>query len=108
MLNFLTQLFETGEVIVPRHDSSSPQELRRLLAEFDAINRENWNGTAPEFDAVSAAASAKAMLLLCQTVVYREIDEYTVEARLAEVGASPLQSAAVHYRADLVLRFIAV
>lgn len=106
MLDFLKQLFEDGEVTVPRDVSGDMESVRRLLIFTERIWREDWPGTAPGFDVDAAAKAAAVLLTLCQATAYRELDEYVVSEHLERIGLTTSDSVSTHYSVDLVLRFL--
>ena len=106
MMDFLKSLFESGEVTVPRSVTDDSESVQRLLIVTERIWRESWPGTAPAFNVNVAHQAADVLLLLCQSVVYRELDEGQVAAQLQQVGLHPDDSPSTHYSADMLLRFL--
>ena len=106
MLNFLTQLFETSDIVVPRQSVDGNERLAPYLIECELINRDEWNGNAPEFDVNVAMKAAHVLLLFCRAVVYRELDEGFVSDQLASIALPETSTATVFYSADLTLRFL--
>ena len=106
MLTFLTQLFETGEIIVPREAAADSDAVRLLLSRCESIARTDWPGIAPEFDVDVAEKSAMALLVFCQATVYRELDEREIQQRLNSIELAGQPTPTRHYSADLVLQFL--
>ena len=65
-----------------------------------------WPGLAPEFNVEVALTATQVVLLFCQSVLYRELDEVFVANRIRNLGISNAESASSQYSGDLVLRFL--
>ncbi|MEZ6130093.1 MAG: hypothetical protein R3C59_15520 [Planctomycetaceae bacterium] len=106
MNDFLLQLFDTGEIVVPRHVDMDDNAIAGCLNEAEAVWKQNWPGTAPPFVQPVAQKAAQVLLHLCQAVVYRELDEVHVAEQLRSIALVPRDDAGVHYSADLLFRFL--
>jgi len=106
LLAFLSQLFETGEITVPREPTGTESEICEFLSTAESVWRQSWPGTPPEFDARIASQAAMTLFVFCQGVVYREIDEFMIRERLSAAGLQPGDTPSAHYSADLTLRFL--
>ena len=105
MESFLRQLFETGEITVPR-DASSLENAAELLSERDRLVRLNCPGIAPPYDPNVAMKAARTLLLFCQAAVYRDMDAAAVRAQLNSIALSAVDTPSCHYSADLMLQFL--
>lgn len=106
MIDFIQNLFEDGEIVVPRAVTCSPESVERLLIFSERIWRKQWPGKAPTFRPDVAAKAAAVLCSLCQATVYRELDENTIAAQLDSTELAIEDSAEAWYSADLALRFL--
>jgi len=105
---FLTRLFENGAVQVPQFAPISRRERDaacETLIEFESQYRLSLAGIPPSFDPEIACEAAQMLYRVCQCLVYRELEPKEVLPK-ATLIAGPAGVAAMHYSADLVLRFL--
>ncbi|WP_157447633.1 hypothetical protein [Chthoniobacter flavus] len=101
---FLIQLGENGLAVVSDQETIGGA-VEEIVRGWDAVQRQNLPGTAP--DLVPAAATWAAIRLYrgCQALVCREIPPAEMAAFLREPCPCP-ESPAVDYSVDLVFRFL--
>lgn len=101
-------LFENGCVQVPpagQISSGEFDEAERVLVEFEREYRLSLVGAPPAFDVKIGCETALALYRICQCLVYRElIPQEVLSEPQPNHGAAT--SAAVHYSADVTLRFL--
>lgn len=104
MLEFLAQLFSTGELVVPAAEDLTGVE--DFLTQVELIWRNQLPGVAPAFDAKVAMSAARVVLLFAQAIIDRSIEVIAVQERLAKIGLTAADHASTIYSADLLLRFL--
>jgi hypothetical protein len=109
LVGFLNALFDSGRVRVgPWERDSSPAALSAaadVLAEREALVRDEFPGDAPDFRPAAALWAATMIHRACQLAVYRDLDAVTMEKSLAAPGPDSSE-AANHYSVDIVLQFL--
>jgi hypothetical protein len=103
-VEFVQSLLETGRVKVPAGDAPI-EDLDPAVAELDRAARTDAPSEAPPLVAPAASWGLQILYRACQALVFREIDAETVRRTLAEPCPLP-PSPAVHYSADLSLRYL--
>jgi hypothetical protein len=101
---FVHALLETGRVKVPPGDEPL-DGVERAVAELDRGARIGAAFEPPELAAPAAAWALTAVYRACQALVFREIDADAVRRTLAVPCPLP-PAPAVHYSADLSLRYL--
>jgi hypothetical protein len=101
---FLTQLAENGVAVVSSAEGLTESADDILLA-WDAIQRANFPGAAPELIPEAAAWAAARLYRGCQALVCREMPPADA-ARLLREPCPHTPSPAVDYSVDLVFRFL--
>ncbi len=103
MDTFLRQLSETGHVSVRPFGAEVGED--DWLPELDRRARLELPGEAPVLSLPAARWAAATFYRACQLLVCRDVPADEVTAALAE-GCPQARSPAVHYSADLVLRYL--
>jgi hypothetical protein len=76
-----------------------------LLAEREALIRDEFPGDAPEYQPAAALWAATLFHRACQLAVYRDLDAATIEMSLTAPGPDAAE-AANHYAVDIVFGFL--
>ena len=105
----LTALFDHGRIQVapPQAEFSRDemQEAQHVLAEQEAVLRQEFPGTAPPLAMPVAVWAATIFARVCQLAVYRDLDAGAVEELLAP-PCPAAEPASRHWSVDLVFRFL--
>ena len=106
MAAFLTELFESGRVViasdsVPDFDS----EADALLVSAERISALNFAGSAPRFSLRTAQSASRILYCACQFLVCRAIEAKDIKTALTERCAEP-HSPEIDYSADLLFQFL--
>ena len=101
---FLNQLGENGVAIVSDHQEIGGS-VEETVRNWDAVQRLNLPGNAPELLPEAAAWAATRLYHACQALVCREMPPAQMAAMLREPCPCPA-SPAVDYSVDLVFRFL--
>jgi hypothetical protein len=92
-------LWENGLSTTPAHEA----EVVAFLANEYAVERLDYPGTAPDFEAGAALWAARTVYMAAQLVLYRQQPPHDLPALLPALR--PISAAAV-LSADLTLRFL--
>jgi hypothetical protein len=101
---FLTQLAEAGVAVVS-NDAAVDGSVHDITHTWDAAQRANLPGIAPEFIPEAAEWAAQRLYRACQALVCREMPPAEMMKMLREPCLHPA-SPAVDYSVDLVFRFL--
>jgi len=101
---FLTQLGENGVAVVSG-EAEVEGTVDEILRSWDAVQRANLAGEAPELIPEAAAWAAARLYRGCQALVCREMPPPDMQRMLREPCLHP-SSPAVDYSVDLVFRFL--
>ncbi len=109
LFEFITALLEHGRVrvgpYVPTLQADDWSAAAVTLREWDASNRQEFPGAAPELNFAVLRWAAEQFYRACQFSVYRDV----AAEQVAEALAAPCPAAeprSQHYTVDLVLRFL--
>ena len=104
--DFLTQLAESGVAVVTADEALEPGGgVDEIVRAWDAVQRGEMAGTAPELIPAAAEWAAVRLYRGCQALVCRELPPAEMQAMLRE--PCPAQaSAAADYSVDLLFRFL--
>jgi hypothetical protein len=101
---FLTQLEEKGVGIVTQNEEVTG-EAKAIVHDWDAIQRRELGGIAPDLNVAAAEWAAVRLYRGCQALVCREMPPAEMQKMLREPCREPA-SVAVDYSVDLVFRFL--
>jgi hypothetical protein len=101
---FLTQLAENGVAVVT-HDEEVSGSAEAIVREWDAVQRRELAGIAPDLNVPAAEWAAVRLYRGCQALVCREMPPAEMQTMLRAPCPEPA-SIAVDYSVDLVFRFL--
>lgn len=108
---FLRDLFETGDLALPRPgDSGRPEEPRELLVNYESVWRQNCPGEPPAFDCGAAVAASQVLMAMCQAVIFRDTEvsdsQRAIDAAGLPTGDVVVSDPSQHYSVDLLFQFL--
>jgi hypothetical protein len=109
---FLSRLFETGEIHLPRANVAGDhlEKVTRLLKAAETIWRRGVPGEPPKFAVTAAEVASRLLFSMCHAVVYRETEvddlkRMVIDAKFPK-GDVAVNDLSLHYSVDLLFRFM--
>lgn len=108
---FLRDLFETGDLALPRSGvAGCPEGPREFLVKYESVWRQSCPGAPPAFDCDLAVAASQVLLSMCQAVIFRDTEvsdsQRVIDAAGLPTGDVVVSDPSQHYSVDLLFQFL--